>query len=53
MDKLESFSPKDASDAFFAGEREMQFKNAILTIASEAAVLVPENPRKAIEILPR
>lgn len=39
-----------SSDAFFAGEREMQFKNAILTIASEAAVLVPENPRKAIEI---
>ncbi|MBU4068224.1 MAG: hypothetical protein KKH17_08030 [Proteobacteria bacterium] len=39
-----------SSDAFFAGEQEMQFKNAILTIASEAALLVPENPRKAIEI---
>ena len=29
---------------------EPQFKNAIMTFASEAAVLVPDNPEKAIEI---
>jgi hypothetical protein len=30
--------------------REPQFKNAIITLASEAAVLAPEDPERAVEI---
>lgn len=32
------------------GKKEYQFKNAIMALASEAAVLVPDNPKKAIDI---
>ena len=40
------------SSSFFGGDREyeFQFKNALMTLASEAAVLVPDYPEKAIEI---
>jgi ABC-type transport system involved in cytochrome bd biosynthesis fused ATPase/permease subunit len=40
------------SSSFFGGDKdqEFQFKNALMTLASEAAVLVPDNPEKAIEI---
>jgi hypothetical protein len=34
----------------FSGGKELQFKNAVLTLASEAAFLVPDDPRKAITI---
>lgn len=33
-----------------AGTAEYQFKNAIMTLASEAAMLVPDDPEKAIEV---
>jgi hypothetical protein len=33
-----------------SGPGEPQFKNAIMTLASDAAVLVPEEPEKAVEI---
>ena len=39
-----------ASDATAAGAIEPQFKNAILTLASEAAVLAPEDPESAVII---
>ncbi|NTW38261.1 MAG: transposase, partial [Syntrophobacteraceae bacterium] len=32
------------------GSEEFQFKNAIMTLAKEAAVLVPDDPSKALEI---
>lgn len=32
------------------GTEEFQFKNAIMALASDAAVLVPDNPEKAIDI---
>lgn len=32
------------------GAAEFQFKNAIMTLAAEAAVLVPDEPQKAVEI---
>lgn len=32
------------------GIEEFQFKNAIMALASDAAVLVPDNPEKAIDI---
>ncbi len=32
------------------GAAEFQFKNAIMTLASEAAILVPDDPQKAVEI---
>ena len=40
------------SSSFFGGDREyeFQFKNALMTLASEAAVLVPDYPEKAIGI---
>ncbi len=34
-----------------SGTVEFQFKNAIMTLAVEAAVLAPDNPEKAIKIL--
>lgn len=34
----------------FPGLQEFQFKHAILTVASEAAVLVADDPQKAIQI---
>ena len=30
--------------------KEYQFKNSVMTIAAEAAVLIPDNPKKAIKI---
>jgi hypothetical protein len=33
-----------------AGTAEFQFKNAIMTLAAEAAMLVPDDPEKAIEV---
>jgi hypothetical protein len=39
-----------SSQSFFSGKKELQFKNTILTIASEAAFLVPDDPQKAITI---
>jgi hypothetical protein len=33
-----------------AGKGEFQFKNAIMKLASEAAVLVPDDPQKAVQI---
>jgi len=32
------------------GTKEYQFKNAIMVLASEAAILVPNNPEKAIDL---
>ena len=31
---------------------EFQFKNAIMTLADEAAILVPDDPQKAVKIFP-
>ncbi len=39
-----------SSQLFFSGKKELQFKNAVLTLASEAAFLVPDDPQKAITI---
>lgn len=39
-----------ASKSFNSDTGECQFKNAILVLASEAAVLVPDNPQKAATI---
>jgi hypothetical protein len=39
-----------SSESDAAAQRGAQFKNAIFTLASEAAVLVPDDPEKAIEI---
>ena len=33
-----------------AGTAEFQFKNAIMTLAAEAAILVPDDPQRAIQI---
>lgn len=38
------------SEKFEIEEKEYQFKNAIMTLSAEAAVLVPDNPKKAIKI---
>jgi len=38
------------SQLFFSGKRELQFKNAILTLASDAAILVADDPQKAAVI---
>ncbi len=35
---------------FLDGSRELQFKNTIMTLASDAAFLAPEDPEKAVEI---
>jgi hypothetical protein len=39
-----------SSEKNYSGEKELQFKNTMMTLASEAAVLAPEDPEKAIEI---
>ncbi len=39
-----------SSENVFSGEREFQFKNSIMALASDAAVLVASDPVKAIEI---
>lgn len=39
-----------SSSLFFSGTREPQFKNAIITLASEASFLVPDDPEKALTI---
>ena len=39
-----------ATDQFLADGQECQFKNAILTLASDAALLVPHNPEQAVVI---
>ena len=39
-----------SSQLLLSGVQESQFKNALLTLASEAAFLAPENPEKAIII---
>ncbi len=39
-----------SSNILYSGEREFQFKNAIVTLASEAAILTPDDPEKAILI---
>ncbi len=39
-----------AAEQFLTAEQECQFKNAILTLASEAALLVPEDPEQAATI---
>jgi hypothetical protein len=38
------------SEVHDSSKVEFQFKNAIMTLASEAAVLAPDAPEKAIEI---
>ena len=38
------------SEAYSNGEEELQFKNAMMSIGSDAAVLVADEPEKAIEI---
>lgn len=38
------------SQLFFSGKQELQFKNAILTLASDAAFLVADDPQKAVVI---
>jgi len=37
------------SEQFEVEEKEYQFKNAIMTLSAEVAVLVPDNPKKAIK----
>lgn len=39
-----------SSRLFFNGEQEFQFKNAVLALASEAAIFVPDDPEKAVSI---
>jgi len=39
-----------SSSRFDTKTEEYQFKNAVMALASDAAVLAPENPEKAIEI---
>lgn len=39
-----------SAKALLPDERECQFKNAIVTLASEAAFLVPEDPKQAVTI---
>ncbi len=38
------------SQSFFSGKQQLQFKNAILTLASDAALLVPDDAQKAATI---
>ena len=38
------------SQLFFSGKQELQFKNTILTLASDAAFLVADDPQKAVVI---
>ena len=39
-----------SSELKYSGEHEFQFKNAIVTLASEAAILAPDDPEKAVLI---
>ena len=39
-----------AAEQFLSNDQECQFKHAILTLASEAALLLPEDPEKAVAI---
>lgn len=39
-----------ASEEQYAGEKEFQFKNAIMAVATDAAVLVTKDPEKALSI---
>lgn len=39
-----------SSESFCSANQELQFKNAILTLAADAAVLVPNDPAKAVDI---
>jgi hypothetical protein len=39
-----------SSDVLGSQTHEYQFKNAIMTLASEAAILLPDNLQKAVEI---
>ena len=39
-----------SSQLFSSAKQELQFKNAILTLASEAAFLVPDDPQRAASI---
>lgn len=39
-----------SSEKMYSGEHEFQFKNAIVTLASEAAILAPDDPEKAVVI---
>jgi hypothetical protein len=39
-----------SSELMDKGGKEPQFKNAIITLAAEAAFLVPEDPKKAVKI---
>ncbi len=39
-----------SSEKMYSGEHEFQFKNAIVTLASEAAILAPDDPEKAVFI---
>ena len=38
------------SEKIYSGEKEFQFKNSLVTIASDAALLVSEDPEKALSI---
>lgn len=40
-----------SSEILDSEQREFQFKNAIMTLASEAAVLTSSNPEKTVAIL--
>jgi hypothetical protein len=39
-----------SSEKFCSDKQELQFKNAILTLAADATILAPEDPAKAAEI---
>jgi len=39
-----------SSEIVYSGIKELQFKHTVITLASEAAILTPLNPKKAIEI---
>ena len=39
-----------SAEMIYSGEHEFQFKNAIVTLASEAAILAPDDPEKAVLI---
>lgn len=43
-------SPNDSTPMATATLPEPQFKNAVMTLAAEAAILAPDNPRGAIKI---
>ena len=39
-----------SSQFFLTAKQEVQFKNSVLTLASDAALLVSDNPESAIKI---